>query len=263
MKMSLFISLLCYAASYSLMAQAVCTPAPNCASLGYILTAADCEGLITVKCPSDTSKVFCNVPKLPILYGDGTVATGIVTGKTPIGIVFDKENRLAVALTDAMKDGTVGSTYIPWSSNECDTPELQNCSTSEISTGANLTPITCGVDGRLNTNAILASSCISEAYAAIATNNYQPSGCTKDFCKKTKWFLPRMRDLQNIYLQKTQINATLNLANSYAPQPIKDSPYYSSTEYNALFVWIFYMNSGIRAYYSKTGLLHVRPIIVY
>ncbi len=207
MKMSLFISMLCCTTSYSLMAQAVCTPAPDCASLGYAMTADDCTGLITVKCPTDTSKIFCKkaaAPKpqteLPILYGDGTVASGVVTGKTPIGVVFDTENRLALALTDVKKDGTAGSEAMLWSSSYCDTSGLQNCFDPDTKSP----PITCGVDGRLNTNAILASTCNGTTYAANATNNYQPAGCTKDFCKKSKWFLPSLRDLKNIYLQKNK-----------------------------------------------------------
>ena len=40
---------------------------------------------------------------LSVLYGDGTVSKEIITGKTPIGIVFDTDNRLAVALTDVKK----------------------------------------------------------------------------------------------------------------------------------------------------------------
>ena len=269
MKMSLFVSAFCCATSYSLMAQAVCTPAPDCASLGYTKTSADCKGQIMVKCPSDTSKVFCNIPKLSILYGDGTVAIGIVTGKTPIGIVFDKENRLAVALTDVKKDGTAGSEPMPWSSDSCDTPGLQNCTDTEIPYGTDLTPITCGVDGRLNTNAILASTCNGTTYAATATNNYQPAGCTKDFCKKSKWFLPSMRDLQNIYLQKTQINDSLTLLKGYSASNMQDDDYYwSSTEDNTFVMRIFDMRSGNRYGCSKDAINHsyynhVRPIIAY
>ena len=122
MKMSLYVSVFCCATSYAIMAQAVCTPAPDCASLGYKMTTADCTGQITVKCPTDTSKVFCKVKAkeevetAAILYGDGTVASGIVTGKTPIGVVFDTANRLALALTDVKKDGTAGSETMLWSS---------------------------------------------------------------------------------------------------------------------------------------------------
>ena len=270
MKMSLYVSVFCCATSYAIMAQAVCTPAPDCASLGYKMTAADCTGQITVKCPTDTSKVFCKVKAkeevetAAILYGDGTVASGIVTGKTPIGVVFDTANRLALALTDVKKDGTAGSERMQWSSSYCDTPGLQNCTATEIPYGTNLTPITCGVDGRLNTNAILASSCNGTTYAATATNNYQPTGCAKDFCKKTKWFLPSIRDLQNIYLQKTQIDASLTLLKGYSATTVKNDYYWSSTEYSMYSAWRFGMHNGARNYGSKyDSNVYVRPILAF
>ncbi len=202
--------------------------------------------------------------ELPLLYGDGTVSKEILSGKTPIGVVFDTANRLAVALTDVKKDGTAGSETMEWSSSYCDTPGLQNCTATEIPYGTNLTPITCGVDGRLNTNAILASSCNGTTYAATATNNYQPTGCTKDFCKKSKWFLPSFRDLQNIYLQKTQVEASLTLLKSNGATDIGTKYYWSSTEYNGYGAWLFTMSNGFRNYYTKNSNREsVRPVIAY
>ena len=187
-----------------------------------------------------------------------------MTGKTPIGVVFDTANRLALALTDVKKDGTAGSERMYWSSSYCDTPGLQNCTTTEIPYGTNLTPITCGVDGRLNTNAILASTCNGTTYAATATNNYQPAGCTKDFCKKSKWFLPSLRDLQNIYLQKTQIDASLTLLKSNGATDIGTKYYWSSTEYSNNVAWGFYMYNGVRHYYVKYGNnYYVRPVLAF
>ncbi len=267
MKMSLFVSVFCCATSYSLMAQADCVPAPNCEELGFTVDASKCSGA-ALKCPWDLSKAACKEKEEieigSILYGDGTVASGVVTGKTPIGVVFDVENRLAVALTNVKKDGTAGSENMYWSSSYCDTQGLQNCSSSEISLGTDLIPITCGVDGRLNTNAILASTCNGTTYAANATNDYQPAGCTKDFCKKSKWFLPSLRDLQNIYLQKTQIDASLTLLNSNGATTIRNRNYWSSTECNISGAWDFGMSNGYRNNdYKYTGNLFVRPVLAF
>ena len=267
MKMSLFISVLCYAASYSLMAQAACVQPPSCVELGFTVDASKCSGA-ALKCPWDLSKAACKEKEEieigSILYGDGTVASGLVTGKTPIGVVFDTANRLAVALTDVKKDGTAGSEEMHWSSSDCDTPGLQNCSFSEILPGNNLTPISCSMDGRLNTNAILASICNGTTYAADATNNYQPAGCTKDFCKKSKWFLPSLRDLQNIYIQRTQIEASLTLLKGYSSTTVKDYWYWSSTEYTFNYVWGFYMDIGQRNYdYKFNYSNYVRPVLAF
>jgi len=253
-----------------------CAVPPTCKQMGYTMKKADCGGNPVLRCPfalSDDNQVFCgaaaeNTSQVvsigAIVYGDGTVASGVVTDKTPIGVVFDTANRLAVALTDVKKDGTAGSEYMYWSSSYCDTPGLQNCTTTEIPTGTNLTPITCGVDGRLNTNAILASTCNGTTYAATATNNYQPAGCTKDFCKKNKWFLPSIRDLQNIYLQKTQIDASLTLLNSNGATTIGSKYYWSSTEYGNNYAWLFYMNYGYRGNYFKYNSNgYVRPVLAF
>ena len=267
MKMSLFISVFCCATSYSLMAQAACVQPPSCAELGFTMDASKCSGA-ALKCPWDLSKAACKEKEEieigSILYGDGTVASGVVTGKTPIGVVFDVENRLAVALTDVKKDGSTGSETMYWSNGYCDTPGLQNCSYSEILSGTDLTPISCGVDGRLNTNAILASSCNGTTYAATATNNYQPVGCTKDFCKKSKWFLPSLRDLQNIYLQKTQIDASLTLLKGYSAQALSDDYYWSSTEYDSRGTWRLDISDGDRDWDDKdNNNYYVRPVLAY
>ena len=266
MKMSLCVSVFCCATSYSLMAQAACVQPPSCAELGFTADASKCSGA-ALKCPWDLSKAACKEKaqeaSLPILYGDGTIASGVVTGKTPIGVVFDTANRLALALTDVKKDGTAGSGAMQWSSASCDTPGLQNCGYSDISTGTNLTPISCGIDGRLNTNAILASTCNGTTYAATATNNYQPAGCTKDFCKKSKWFLPSLRDLQNIYLQRTQIDASLTLLKAYSATTLRNEDYWSSTgNYN--YAWKFGMYDGYRASNGKSGSTgDVRPVLAF
>ncbi len=38
---------------------AECTSAPDCAALGYTMTASDCGEKAYIKCPFDTSKIFC------------------------------------------------------------------------------------------------------------------------------------------------------------------------------------------------------------
>ena len=38
---------------------AECTSAPDCAALGYTMTVSDCGDKAYIKCPFDTSKIFC------------------------------------------------------------------------------------------------------------------------------------------------------------------------------------------------------------
>ena len=242
-----------------------CAVPPTCEQLGYKMKVDDCGENPVLRCPfalSDDNQVYCTesaqnqvVSVGAILYGDGTVASGLVTGKTPIGIVFDTANRLAVALTDINSSGSAGSSTMIWSTSYYDIPALGNCT--------DLT--TCGVDGRANTTAILncGSSC-GTTPAATATNSYEPSGCSKDFCKKTKWFLPSMRDLITLYNAKSYVNASLSLTASSGAKTLTESYYWSSTEGSNYSAWRLGMSDGLRyAYYKGNDGHYVRPVLAF
>ena len=213
-----------------------CAVPPTCEQLGYKMKVDDCGENPVLRCPfalSDDNQVYCTesaqnqvVSVGAILYGDGTVASGLVTGKTPIGIVFDTA--------------------------------LGNCTSSTDLT-------TCGVDGRANTTAILncGSSCGSTP-AATATNSYEPSGCSKDFCKKTKWFLPSMRDLITLYNAKSYVNASLSLTASSGAKTLTENYYWSSTEYNTDTAWTLRMSDGHSGWsYKFSSNDYVRPVVKY
>ena len=197
-----------------------------------------------------------------ILYGDGTCAISVNELEpklTPIGVVFDVANRLAIALTDVKKNGSAGAESMYWSSYQCDTPNLENCMY-----GINV--ITCGTDGRANTDAILASTCDGTTYAANAVNSYQVSGCSKDFCRQGKWFLPSMRDLNTIYSFKSAINSTLTLLSSVGASQLTKNWYWSSTESNNGNAWLLRMSDGIRNIVNKNynyGYYYVRPVLAF
>ena len=244
-----------------------CAVPPTCEQLGYKMKVDDCGENPVLRCPfalSDDNQVYCSesaqnqvVSVGAILYGDGTIADSLVTGKTPIGIVFDTANRLAVALTDINSSGSAGSTRMYWSSSYCDTPNLDNCTSSADFTS-------CGADGRTNTNAILASTCNGTTYAANGANAYEPSGCSKDFCKKTKWFLPSMRDLITLYNAKSYVNASLSLTANAGAEPLTESCYWSSIEHNSSNAWLLRMSDGYRdAYYKSSKNHYVRPVLAF
>ena len=237
-----------------------CTkPETDCAKLGYTKSVSQCsDGYL--QCPYNSAAVFCEdvISVGSILYGDGTIANGLVTGKTPIGIVFDTAHRLAVALTDINSSGSAGSSAMYWSTSYYDIPALGNCTSS-------IDLMTCGVDGRANTTAILncGSSCGSTP-AATATNSYEPSGCSKDFCKKTKWFLPSMRDLITLYNTKSYVNASLSLTASSGAKTLTESYYWSSTEYNTDTAWTLRMSDGHSGWsYKFSSNDYVRPVVKY
>ena len=248
-----------------------CAIPPTCEQLGYKMKVDECGESPILRCPfalSDNDQVYCpetvasqNVSISAILYGDGTVTKEILSGKTPIGIVFDETNRLALALTDVKKDGSAGSETMYWSSSYCDVSGLTNCVYNDGDTAVD----SCGVDGRANTTAILATNggCSGTTYAANAVNAYNPSGCSADFCKKNQWFLPSMRDLAKIYANKSVINASLSLLNSFGAKTLTENYYWSSTEYDNRFAWRFDMSYGYRYYYGKGSSLFVRPVLAF
>lgn len=265
MKTPLFASvLLSGTILYSSPLYAVCTLAPDCADLGYTMSAADCEGQVAVKCPTDMSKVFC--PKkssensLPILYGDGTVSKNVISGKTPIGIVFDETNKLAVSLTDVKKDGTAGSETMYWSNNSYDMPNLTNCQYNDNPASVD----SCSVDGRSNTDKILAcgSSC-GGTPAATAANSYQPAGCTQDFCKKTKWFLPSIKEFSQMYSVGKLLDTTIAMLKDYGTVPFEAKWYWSSCEYDKETAWEFDKSDNTKNTNYKNSDDYVRPVVYY
>ena len=245
-----------------------CSLAPDCASLGYTKSSSDCNGLDTIKCPFNTSKVFCVEAadkevqtETLIVYGDGTVSNKILTDKTPMGIVFDESKRLAVALTFVDKNGKPDSDgNMPWSSSYCDIPNLVNCpiDPNEV--------LLCGTDGRANTNAILANSCNGTTYAADAVNAYAPSGCVANFCQQGKWFLPSYKELDDMANMRPKINNTLKLLRSkWTTYDVHDNWYWTSTERASSDVWAYNVTyTGWNAAYGKTHDWNsVRPFVKY
>ena len=247
-----------------------CTQVSDCATLGYTKSASDCNGKSTVKCPFDTSKVMCsgsaasqNITVGAILYGDGSVSNGLVLDKTPIGVVFDPDNRLALALTDVLKGGEPGYIRMAWMTNEeCDIPNLENC------TDETKVLTSCGVDGRANTDALLAAdggSCAGNIIAAKAASSYVNLSCSKDFCKKGKWFLPSLRDLNNIYKAKETLQDTLTMLIPLGASLLRSEKYWSSTEFSAAFAWKLGIDDGSVDYVRKYELFlyNVRPVVKY
>ena len=248
------LSFVCMASdSYSQTCQTVYG---SCNSLGYNKTESQCPG-DKLRCPWDTSKVACfssgssSVYDLPVLFSNGEISYSNIGSASPIGIVFDKQRRLALALTTVKKDGSpsdlvngfcrtaspcqVSETKMYWSSNNKsngDVAEILNCSVSSEASGDNgqiLDYRSCGIDGEYNTNASLSNSSYSSSvgtlYALKAARAYQPSVCSVSFCKKGKWFLPSLEDLIIIGNLKGAIASTMTQLglNYYLPSALWSS----------------------------------------
>ena len=248
-----------------------CTkPTTDCAALGYTMTSTECSGAMVMKCPFDTSKLFCiktqdeSSQKTKacdsvgdILYAAGNCAFDIDKpdlSLKPVGVVFDVSNRLAVALTDIKKDGSPGYESMTWSTASCDTPNLANCGEAELET--------CDTNGGRNTSALRVSSCNGTIYPIQAINAYTPSNCTNSFCKQGQWFLPSAKEWFTIYDSLTVLNYSLSLIQGEGI--VYDWGYWSSTELDSRTMWKIYMDyptTGMGTKTVSTGV--VRPIVKY
>ena len=74
------------------------------------------------------------------------------------------------------------------------------------------------------------------------------------------WWIPSVGELYVMYMMKTYINDALE----YIGQPpLKDTWYWSSTEYSATDAWYLNFGDGYFGGYYKTGELSVRPVSAF
>ena len=231
-----------------------CAVPPTCDELGYAYTADDCTGQSTLKCPFDQTKLYCTEPGGKqatavtctvgaILYDDLKCYDEAPSGKTAIGVVFDHNKKLAIALDH--------KNYIKWGVSGIDISGLDICSPSNYST--------CGTDGKDNTQKIVSASGTGSDYAAGYCYNKTDGGLAKD-----SWFLPSMSELKTLYANKTAVNAGLTKAGGTA---LPGQYYYwSSTESSSNDALSLGLNNG-RVYSSYKGIStsgsYVRCAVAY
>lgn len=80
----------------------------------------------------------------------------------------------------------------------------------------------------------------------------------QQFCQSAGGRCPTIDELTGIYLNKDKINASLKAAG--LPE-LKESWYWSSTEYSSNYAWILWMDDGTRGYGPKYNLVYVRPVL--
>ena len=165
----------------------------------------------------------------------------------PLGVVFDAENRLAVALEDAN-----GGSTMTWS----DDPSANPC--YEESVGY---PLENQTDGQQNTNQIM-SSCGSSSNVVNAVKNYYPA-CNSglSLCQHGAWFLPSLKELKKIYDNKSVLNEAMSVG--LGGEKLSEYFYWSSTGDNSLNAWIFRMSDGYYQIYGRTYMGHVRAVIAF
>ena len=236
----------------SALAQTCATP-PTCESLGYTLTASQCTGRTVLKCPLDTSKIFCvsaaeagettecsNVGD--ILYSDMSCSTAPISGKVAIGVVASPTRGLAIALEEGMAS---------WSDKDFDIPNLTNNSSAP----------TADFSGKSNTKTIVDyckannKSCPAAEYAY----NYRTVGT-----EIGDWYLPAGGELQSIYINRVKLNATLQaLGKTKLNSSSNYRNYWSSSEYGNSFAWGLSFYNGGWFTSGKDNTFSVRPVLAF
>ena len=252
------------------VAEAACIQTPSCSSLGYT-SSQSCNG--GIKCPfgnawnctaSDlstqiteiTNKITTIEEKIvtiesgaassnciigDILYSDKRCYPYGVKGKTPIGVVFDLANRLAIALDTAEK---------AWSDEYFDVPTVFNYNASYAEADW---------QGKNNTRLVLeycktnGKSCPAFEYV----NSYKTEGT-----KAGDWYLPAAGELNAIYDNRDVLSTALGkIGGTKLPT---DDYHWSASEISDGTAWCerFY-----RGYYdyagNKNSSKYVRPVLAF
>ena len=183
-----------------------------------------------------------------ILYHDKTCSgaeDSTDTSKTVIGVVFDVNRKLAIALdVDSLL----------WSSPYQDIPQLTNFASSSEAKG--------DYDGKSNTSIIIAhgDSNDYETPAADYCYNYVTAGT-----KKGDWYLPAAGELQLIYDNKTTLNKSLRKVSGI--YLISDF-YWSSSEQNRASAWPLHFvvelwSSRLKSGGGVTSYSYVCPVLAF
>ncbi len=253
-------------------AEAACIQTPSCSSLGYS-SSSSCSG--GTKCPfgnywncdainkvnsinsqitnltnkittletkvtelqKDAATANCKIGD--ILYSDMSCNTNVVASKTPIGVIFDVTNKLAIGLEEARE-------Y--WSTTEFDVPGLSNITSSSA--------VTADWQGKKNTQIVL-EYCSANGYSCPAfeyVNSYKTEGT-----QAGDWYLPAMGELNAIYGNKDVLNITLKKIGGVE----LSGDYWSSSEYSSNKAWPLYFGNGYANDYYKNNHYYVRPVLAF
>ena len=190
------------------VANAACIKTPTCSSLGYESTTSCSGGL---KCPfgnawnctlvnkitelekiiekNQAEEALKNCKIGDILYSDMSCNANMVASKTPIGVVFDTTNGLAIA-----KDEFAN---LVWGAVAEDVSGVQNSSSVSTSTA--------DWQGFKNTKAMYEADKSGYNYPAIKkVLTYSTTGT-----EQGQWYLPAAGELQAISTNKDTLNTTL------------------------------------------------------
>ena len=225
-----------------------CNRAYNYAVQTKIIGCCNGDGVVThLLPPVDTALATPTMKVGDILYSDKSFSAGVLSGKKAIGVIFDADNRLAIALDQ---------TSLYWSTERVDIPVLGNCNVA----------FSCSTNGKQNTAAIIdyatSSGKAGQYPAAEYCTSYKPSTVyqDEDWYGAGQWFLPSMKELKTLYNSMEVVNASLQRVNATT---LSSSHYWSSTEEDDNNAWWFRMSGGGTNSSVKNSTYYVRPVLAF
>ena len=281
MRKILLYSTILAAFTMSGVAEAACIQTPSCSSLGYT-SSQSCNG--GIKCPfgnawnctiinkiteitnkittieekiteieqngggGTTTPDYTNCTVGAILYSDMSCNANVVASKTPIGVVFDTTNKLAVGMVGSEVPYSEGG--LQWSKEYFDVPGLSNITSWDT--------VTADWQGKKNTQIVLeyckanGKSCPAFEYV----NSYKTEGT-----KAGDWYLPALGELSAIGRNYEALNTALG---KIGGERLYENDYWSSSENSAQKVWYY----GLPSHFGtndkdKTHLTRVRPVLAF
>ncbi len=258
-------------------AEAACIQTPSCSSLGYS-SSSSCSG--GTKCPfgnywncdainkvnsinsqitnltnkittletkvnelsKDAATANCKIGD--ILYSDKSCDPNVIASKKPIGVVFDRANKLAIGLEES-------PTSLHWSTDDSfDVPGLSDITSWDT--------VTADWQGKNNTRVVLeyckanGKSCPAFEYV----NSYKTEGTIAG-----DWYLPAFGELSAIYGNKDVLNIALG---KIGATELGTDYYWSSSEYSTSNAWVLRFSDGnvynhIKGFYND----YVRPVLAF
>ena len=188
----------------------------------------------------DLNKIYaCNTGD--ILYSDKTCSANVVSGKTPIGVVFDGTNRLATSLYSS-------SSLLDWGGAGTDIPGITNIGDPSKAKQ--------DFNGKANTAVLISYASGAGFPAAKYAYEYKTEGT-----KAGDWYLPAMGELYELYQNKEAVN---NALTTFGYPIIPENPaYWSSSENFTNNAWALYIGSGGVVQYHKSNKSYVRPVLAF
>ena len=252
-----------------IIANAECTPTPDCASIGY--TETSCEG-DSLKCPFDTSKLFCVPCDSSFRYdcsGENiTRGTGSACGGKYVSCECSEGSVFKDGVCACDDSCTVGAIYysdgtcsacvvsgktaigVVVKDNELVISQIRSTSMQWSSSLTNVSGITETTDsavakqdfnGKANTLAIVETftSDTVDNNAAINCNSYSTDGTNAG-----DWYLPAAGELYSyVYGGGTNYNK-INTTMTTLGWTFGDRYFWSSSEESISYAWLVYSDVG-------------------